>query len=227
MSTKADRQKYVLDNLGTYSDFLNEVQFGPFSDRDKMEFAAISANTAMGGAIDGFIASRDKESVTEIGEALLFWGVNAPFAKAAYCMGIRECDASLIPSPDGNMLEQREKCVPHIKGLGYAKYSFAASMIAPMESDIICIDTHMYQALMNGEIPNGKSLYGQSKKCIELYLDLETTLRVEAFEIEVPLFLYQWAVWDLQRGKIETHDFLWERGRSQFQATLEGLEIAG
>lgn len=100
-------------------------------------------------------------------------------------------------------------------------------MIAPFESTIICLDTHMYQALKDGEIPTGTSLYGQSKKCIELYLDLEDTLRTEAFEIEVPLFLYQWAVWDLQRGKMETHDFLWERGRAQFQATLEGLEIAG
>lgn len=103
MSTKNERQKYVLDNLGTYWDFLNEVLFGPFSDRDKMEFSAISANTAMDGAIDGFLATRDKESVTEIAEALLFWGVNAPFKKAAYCMGIRECDASFIPNPDVDM----------------------------------------------------------------------------------------------------------------------------
>lgn len=227
MSTKEQRQKYVLDNLGIYWDFLNEIQFGPFSDRDKMEFAAISANTSMSGAIDGFLATRDKESVTEIADALLFWGVNAPFKKAAYCMGIRECDESLIPNPDVDMQVQREECVPHVKGLGYAKYSFAASLITPFESTIICLDTHMYQALKDGEIPNGNSLYGQSKKCIELYLDLENILRVESFEIEIPLFLYQWAVWDLQRGTKETHDFLWERGRSQFQATLEGLNVAG
>lgn len=229
-TTKATRQGYVTQNMGMYWDFLTEVANGPFSDTEKMAFAAISANTAMGGAIDGFLATLNKQGVTEIAEALNFWGVNAPYIKAAYVIGIRETPDYMIPNPDVNMIEQRELYVSEIQGLGYAKYSFAASLITPFESTICCIDTHMYQTL-TGEIPNGSNIYGRSEKCLALYVELEDVLRREAKEIDAPIFLYQWAVWDLQRkisqgSPVELHDFLWARGREHFQITMDGLELA-
>lgn len=229
-TTPDQRQTYVSDNIGMYWDFLTEVFNGPFSALEKMVFAAISANTSMRSAIDGFLSIQDKTGVTEIGEALLFWGVNAPFNKAAFIVGIRETPDYMIPNPDADMLEQRRLYVPEIKGLGYAKYSFAAALIAPFESTIVCIDTHMYQTL-TGEIPNGAKLYGKSKRCIAEYLRLEDILRREAAEIHTPMFLYQWATWDLQRklsqnSPIELHDFLWTRGREHFQITMEGMELA-
>lgn len=228
-TTKAARQGYVTANMGMYWDFLTEVANGPFSEIEKMAFACISANTAMGGAIDGFLATLNKVGVTEIAEALLFWGVNAPFKKAAYIAGIREVPDYMIPNPDVDMIEQRELYVPEIVGLGYAKYSFAASLITPFESTICCIDTHMYQTL-TGRIPH-KGVYGRSKKALADYIELEDILRREAKEIDAPVFLYQWAVWDLQRkisqgSPVELHDFLWSRGREHFQITMDGLALA-
>ena len=228
-TTKATRQGYVTQNMGMYWDFLTEIDNGPFSDIEKMAFAAISANTAMDGAIDGFIATLNKVGVTEIAEALLFWGVNAPYKKAAYVAGIREVPDYMMPNPDMDMVQQRELYVPEIAGLGYAKYSFAACLIWPFESTIVCIDTHMYQTL-TGRIPH-KGVYGRSKKALSDYVELEDILRQEAAEIQAPMFLYQWAVWDLQRkisqgSPVELHDFLWSRGREHYQITMSGLELA-
>jgi len=229
-TSRDERQSYVTERMGMYWDFLTEVANGPFSSIEKMVFAAISANTLMDHAIDGFMAIQDKVMVDDVANALLFWGVNAPFNKAAFVCGIRETPEYLIPNPDVDMLEQRRTAVPEILGLGYAKYSFASSLITPFESDIVCLDTHMAQTL-TGEIPTSASLYGKSKRCIENYLQLEDILRREAAEINAPIFLFQWGVWDLHRkltqgNPPETHDFLWQRGRSHFQITMDGLEAA-
>lgn len=225
-STRKQRMKYVEENIVLYNRFLDEVSRTNFSPRDLMEFAAITANASMDSAIDGFLATRNKNTVTEVAEALLFWGVNAPFMKASYVMGIRELPDDLIPNPNESMLIQRERNVNNIKGLGYAKYSFAACMIAPYDSDIVCIDTHMYQTYI-GVIPGSKDIYGKSKRCLRRYKRIESLIRGEAERMGIPAFLYQWAVWDMQRGKIETHDFLWENGRSTYQPVMEGLDVAG
>ncbi len=84
----------------------------------------------------------------------------------------------------------------------------------------------MYQTYI-GNVPNSKDIYGTSKKCIRRYERIETLIRGEAERMGVPPFLYQWAVWDMQRGKKETHDFLWQTGRSQHQILMEGVDIAG
>ena len=225
-STREQRMAYVENNIETYYEFLKQVDNSNFSPRDMMEFAAISANTSMSSAIDGFLASRDRGTVEEIGEALLFWGVNAPFMKASYCRGIRELPNNLMPNTLSSFRNQRYSNVNQIKGLGYAKYSFAVCPMYPYESDIVCIDTHMYQTIV-GKMPNVKNIYGKSKKCIRRYERIESILRGEAERLGVPAFLYQWAVWDMQRGKKERHDFLWQSGRNEYPLMMDGVEIAG
>lgn len=42
--------------------------------------------------------------------------------------------------------ECRDRLVKRITGLGFAKVSFAFEMIAPLEVELACIDTHIYQA---------------------------------------------------------------------------------
>ncbi len=212
-SCKRQRTQYVLENVNTYTQFLTSVQDGPYSAKDKMEFAAISANTGMGGAIKGFKASRGLTTVDAVGESLHMSGVNGPYIKAKYCIAIKDLDDSLIPNPNCDMAEQRESSVSQILGLGFAKYSFAASLISPFDSTIICLDTHMYQTY-TGMIPTTKDLFGRTKKAHSLYKRLESLLIREAHSIGVAPFLYQWAVWDMQRSikqgnSMETHDFLW------------------
>ena len=212
-TSRKQRTDYVTSNVDTYTHFLTQVQDGPFSARDKMEFAAISANTQMGGAIKGFLASRGLNTKDAIGEALHASGVNGPYVKAGYCVSIKGLDDSMIPNPNIDMIAQRQEVVKDISGLGWAKYSFAASLIAPFESSIICLDTHMFQTY-TGLVPTNKDLYGRTKKAHSLYERLESLLIGEARSIGVAPFLFQWAVWDMQRAfksntPIETHDFLW------------------
>ena len=86
------------------------------------------------------------------------------------------------------------------RGLGLSKLSFAASLIDPFGTDIVCLDTHMLQ------------LYGSDERAYKSkarYEATESIVLAEAASIDMAPFTYQWAVWDFQRGKQENHSFLW------------------
>lgn len=226
-TTPLQRREYVLANWDRYLGYLAEIVNSPYGPISMMEFACISANTAMEGAIRGWMAIRDLISVTDIAETLQFWGVNAPYKKAAYVVGIRQLPTELLPHPNrGDWRKQRETNVPLILGIGYAKYSFAACLSYPLDSKIVCLDTIMAQTL-TGRIPDN-SLYAATQKAHQEYERLENILLDEASKIGFPVFGFQWGVWDLTRKLVygrptEKHDFLWRKGPEHMQMVMNGL----
>lgn len=54
----------------------------------------------------------------------------------------------------------RNRLVKEIKGLGMAKTSFALEMVYPIESKVVCLDTHLFQAYGLDQTKNRK-MYGQ------------------------------------------------------------------
>jgi hypothetical protein len=101
------------------------------------------------------------------------------------------------PVPDYYEYRNRVK----LPGLGYSKHSFAACLIDPNGSSIICLDTHM-----------AKCYNVKARKLFDspnLYKRIEAQVLREAAALDLPPFVYQWATWDWQRGKVEDHNFLW------------------
>ena len=117
--------------------------------------------------------------------------------KAANIIALRqEWDEGMFV--EGEAVRVRREGGP--RGLGPAKFSFAACLIAPFRNDMVCLDTHMLQ--MWGW-PNNKPTLNQ-------YEAVEDRVMWEADRANFPPFVYQWAVWDWKRGQAEAHEFLWE-----------------
>lgn len=222
-----DRLEYAERNKQRYLDWCAGVESSPFDDIDKLEFAIISAHTLFDKSIDGFLATRNLDNVTDIGNALYNTGVIAPGNKAAYIVGLRddvlECRID-IPS-----LSFREYRKSHkIAGLGYCKLSFGCCLINPMESDVVCLDTHILQVYM-GRRPTPNEI-NRHYQTLGLYVGIEDMLIGEAEQIGLPAFAYQWAVWDWKRAKVDhkppsDHSFLWQGGQTIKQLPLfSGLE---
>lgn len=88
-----------------------------------------------------------------------------------------------------------------------------------MESDVVCLDTHMLQLYNSNGNVYRKPL---------LYESIENTVVEEATTLQLPPFVYQWASWDWKRitfngQKADDHSFLWRSGQTKFQISL-GLD---
>ena len=220
------RLEYADANRCRYYNYVRNVRESPYTDLDKMEFALISAHTPMDAAINGWLGTRDERlEMDEYANKLNDCGVLASFNKTAYVWGIRALIHQGAPYPDGTTNHRQTVKFP---GLGYCKSSFAACLIAPLTSRVVCLDTHMLQVLL-GRKPDAQEI-NRIYRRLDEYEYLESILEVEAYEVDMPLFAYQWAVWDWQRLQTarkptENHSFLWESGRSTYQLPLfSGLE---
>lgn len=217
-----DRLEYADKNRQRYLDWCGGVECSPYDDIDKLEFAIISAHTLFGKSINGFLATRDLDSVVDIGNALYETGVTAPGNKAAWVCQLREdvleCRVD-IPSLSFKAYRESHK----IDGLGYCKLSFGCCLIAPMESDVVCLDTHILQVYMC-RMPSKAEVSRHYAK-LAMYESVESQLVTEADTVGLPAFAYQWAVWDWKRARVdckppEDHSFLWQGGRTQYQMPM-------
>ena len=206
-----DRTEFAAEHRQTYLDACAHIAEGPWTDLDKTEFALISAHCRFDKAVHGFHATRNTLGVVDTSEALFQAGVFCPGDKGARIAELRErVQDEGLQLPGGDLHEYRREV--RIRGLGYCKLSFAACLIAPMESDIICLDTHMLQAYLGRRITKRDtgSIYVRLGRDEEI----ERALLEEAVQIGMPPFAYQWAVWDWQRGRAglqpANHSFLWE-----------------
>ena len=198
---------YVLEHKNRYLTFLNEVANSPFSPEDKVEFAIISANAPLERCIEGFLATRDRKlSRQELGEKLHMSGVNAPYVKGLYLQAYR--DAPIVPEPPYRAFRRDIK----IAGLGHCKMSFASCLIDPFNPEVVCIDSNVAKHFGWDAVRLFASL--------RQYEDAEALLLENAARLEVPPFLYQWAVFDFRRGQMHPHDFLWQSGRQSYQLEL-------
>ena len=217
-----DRQEFADKHRSRYYNWLRNVLDSPHSDMDKVEFAIISAHTPMSAAIDGFLATRHDCDMQVYADTLNSHGVLASYTKTAYVWKSRELVAEGAPLPDGSR-EYRE--ANKLPGLGICKSSFAACLINPLESAVVCLDTHMLQVLLDRR-PTKQEVSRIYRK-LDVYEELESWLAQEAFEVDMPVFAYQWAVWDWKRlwsdkRTPEDHSFLWESGRSTYQLPMFG-----
>jgi hypothetical protein len=161
-----------------------------------MEFAVLSANAPFDQAARVWV---DSLTMTPK-QAMSNNGMGLQTMKSRGVYEIRN-DPTHYPKPQPDYYTYREN-VNHY-GLGRSKLSFAATLIDPFGSDIVCLDTHMVQAFCN-YIPDAGWYRSRFN-----YRGTENRLKQEARRIEMAPFVYQWAVWDYQRGKPENHSFLW------------------
>lgn len=216
-----DRLEYAAAHRQQYLDWCGAVERSPYSALDKLEFAIISAHCPMAAAISGWENSRSLIEIDDIANALDAAGVIAPRHKAAYIWAARTAVADGRPLPHPDYREYRETV--KWNGLGYCKLSFAACLIDPLGSDIICLDTHMLQVYWGWRptVREVNTLY----RNISDYSYIESLVVLEAAEVGLPPFAYQWAVWDWKRAKVDLippnpHDFLWKGGRREQQLAL-------
>jgi hypothetical protein len=93
----------------------------------------------------------------------------------------------------------RERLAKETPGLARTKASFVACLLYPMESTVVCLDTHM-QAILWGAtsfVKVGRAQYERGEQWV----------REWATAWDVPMFLAQWLLWDCQRtGAPQSHD---------------------
>ena len=97
---------------------------------------------------------------------------------------------SYNPGKEGDA-EYREYLRTNVKGLAWAKSSFAV-MLVKGTADVACIDTHMHR-LFTGNV--AKTGIGKRK-----YLELENKVRSLALTHGIPTSVAQHCLWDSMRG---------------------------
>ena len=190
------RQAYAHTHRDLYAEWCSRIESGPSTPARRMEFAVLSANAPFGQAVRVWEDSLDSDPH----KAMVANGMGLTTMKTRAIYEIRNAPDD-YPKPVPDYYTYRDTTKHY--GLAWSKLSFAACLIAPLESDIVCLDTHMVQQY-NNYIPNGSWFKSRFN-----YRGMENRLRMEARRIEMAPFQYQWAVWDLQRGSQENHDFLW------------------
>lgn len=84
----------------------------------------------------------------------------------------------------------RDRLVNDIKGLGNAKVSFALEMIYPTNAEVVCLDTHLFQA------------YGlHQTKHNKMYHNLETHWVENSRKKDLPPYIARCIYWDRKQEK--------------------------
>lgn len=212
MLTREQRQTWADTNRSRYTEWLHRVYDSPYSPQDKLEFALVSAHTPMSAAIAGWQATRNVWTIAELTVRLSANSVLAPRKKARWILELRTLRPDIQPDYKDYRREHK------LPGLGYCKISFAACLIDPLGSNVLCLDTHMLWAV-------GCDKPASAQRHLASYEAIESTLCAEAEKLDMPPFAYQWAVWDLTRAvrqgnRPESHSFLWDTNDTAFKLPL-------
>jgi hypothetical protein len=195
------RRDYALRNSARYREMATNLRDGPASPTRRLEFAVLSANVAFSRAVGAWDNIRHASTAAEIDGGMLDAGLGLTTIKTPAIMWLR-AHPDIYPRPDYRQYRQDIK----LPGMMWTKLSFAACLIDPLRSNIICLDTHIMKVYTGlGPQITGRWMGGGWR-----YQRLENRLLFEAREVGLPPFPYQWAVWDYQRGQVEEHKFLWE-----------------
>ena len=84
----------------------------------------------------------------------------------------------------------RNRIVKEITGLGLAKSSFAIEMIYPDEAEIVCLDTHLFQAYDLNQTKHGR-----------MYMDLESHWVKNSLKKDLPPYIARCIYWDRKQEK--------------------------
>lgn len=218
----ADRRRESLQaaidaTLPKYQDFTAAIEPGPAENEVfwRLAFSILSVHSPIGATFQAYRVVRTWRAINGqfpaqwrlaqmIGRATARDGVvqYAP-SKARYLLALeqqwRRNRASLLRGGDSEH-EWRLRLAHNVKGLGIAKASFAVALCNPSESDVCCIDSHMYQ-LFTGIMPRSSIPKLQ-------YFDIEAKIRRLAQKCKASTFTVQWLLWDAKRGISEPHEVL-------------------
>lgn len=191
---------YAQENAAVYLTWANEIRpnlSDPRSLYKRLAFSILSAHTQLpnaAAALDYALECYDRGTAPQPGTLRQYGHTGT---KAAWLY------PAIIPplkSETENWHAYRLR-LRHIPGLGLCKASFLAALLYPLEAETCCIDTHLAAAL-NSAPTNGKGTP------LRDYLTMERYLTKQCSKIGLPLFVFQWAVWDAIRGQAEPHAFL-------------------
>ena len=241
------RLEWASSNKDDYESRVEAVSSSPVSILRKTEYALITANCNLNQANAAWMAVRDIEDLNTV--AAIFDGKHPEFGsttsvgmgskgfvygerallygggRAGALSNIRAIGEFLGDKlPIGTTDSDRTRTMSLFWGLGWAKYSFASSLIHGSKSEIVCIDTHMAQIFLGGAKDRDSSALAERTKKTELqvlpdpdgipignpmalgagiYRYLENYVKHEAKLAGLSPFAYQWASWDWQRNQNE------------------------
>lgn len=87
----------------------------------------------------------------------------------------------------------RNRIVKEITGLGMAKSSFAIEMIYPDEAEIVCLDTHLFQAYDLNQVKHGRR-----------YVELESHWVKNSRKKDLPPYIARCIYWDRKQEKTDS-----------------------
>lgn len=105
-----------------------------------------------------------------------------------------------LPTPH-DLNHYRHNLAEQIHGLSMAKASFAAALMYPTVSDVVCIDRHIARMLGHTRTSFRKGEYQE----------LEQRIVNIGRQCGYPGFVTQWCLWDALRGSDEPHSSLIEK----------------
>lgn len=86
-------------------------------------------------------------------------------------------------------IQYRNRIEKTIVGLGMAKSSFSVEMLYPVEAEVTCLDTHIFQ------------FYGlKQRRDFKLYHELEKHWIRMCFEFNIPAYVARCIYWDRKQG---------------------------
>ena len=192
-----NRMEYAREHKAVYVDYCQRIASSSVSDVRRMEFAILSAHCPFDKAVAAWYGIEGAVTADEISAAIRRAGLGLTKFKTDAIVALRQ---RTDVAPTGDCRKWRD--TTKVKGLGLSKASFAACLVQPLTSNVVCVDTHMFQCY-EGRVPSSKDLMGKR------YAAVENKILGEAEVVGMPAFAYQWAVWDYQRGTTEIHSFLW------------------
>ncbi len=214
---------YAFRNRAKYLDWACGINHTPYSPLDLTEWAILTAHCRFEVSVQAFEATREmgEDGIQALGDELKRQGVVGSHKKAGFIYTLREgLEDGTLTLP--TTAEHRRTV--KLPGLGYCKHSFAACLIDPFGADVVCMDTHMLQVYL-GYRPDSKEVNRIYRKEAD-YTYYESIVILEAEDVGMPPFPYQWAVWDWKRAKYdnlpnENHSFLWPGGATQIQTRMK------
>lgn len=159
---------------------------------DRIAFAILSANCRFEASVAGLQYARQHRGRV-MGHTLAHVGGGMTQVKAGWLNALPPI-LGLLKAKGEEWNNYRAR-LARVRGLGITKASFAACLLYPFESEVCCLDVWMLRGLAE-PIPHRLTAYQR----------IETRVQAYATQIDLPLFLTQWALWDWVRGRIEPHD---------------------
>lgn len=205
-TTKPDQFFATFDELHShkvepYKQYWESVR--PKTDEDifrRWLFAFCSVHTTWKGNINGYLAIRDfvywKHNRKELLKRLTRSGVGCQKERTDYIWDFSKDfwqnpkDFS-CPAKRNRYISVRDNLVERIRGLSYAKVSFAFEMIDPLFARVLCGDVHHLRAYGMADLKYTKSKVGVGK-----YKAMEQHWIENCQRLNVPSYIARCIMWD-------------------------------